>query len=344
MMCNMEENINMKNTSKMMKAFTLYLIIFMSITMLCACGRSKKADSQVVIWTSGEDYRNEFYLSELKTKFPDYDITLEYMNSSNIAAKVNEEKGNCEVDIICSEEYCYLYLIENQLATLDDFDFSVYLDDIVPESHKFSPELKNSGCIIINPKVLEDSGVPVPKSYKDLLDPQYKGLISMPNPASSGTGYMFLRQLVNEWGEDEAFRYFESLSENILQYTSSGSGPVNALIQGEAGIGLGMTAQAVKEINQGVNLKIVSFEEGFPYSMYGNAMMAKSADRQAVQDIFKYLSTDLCVENNKRFFPEQIYKDSVPEYKGYPKNIHYGNMTNDTIEEKERMLKKWMFS
>lgn len=312
---------------------------------LVGCGSNQGAESKdVVIWTSGEDYKNEYYLSSLKERFPDYNITLEYMNTSTIAAKVKEEGDKAAVDIICSEEYGYLYMIEDQLAVLEDFDFSMFLDDIVPESHKFTPEVKNGGCVILNRKVLEAKSVSVPSSYEELLDPQYKGLISMPSPASSGTGYMFLRQLVNEWGEEEAFAFFERFSENVLQYTSSGSGPVNALVQGEVGVGLGMTSQAVTEINEGVDLDIVFFEEGSPFSMYGNAMMAKSAGRQAVKDVFNFLATDLCKGNNEKFFPDQIFKDFAPVVERYPQNIRYGDMSNDTMEEKERLLSRWSFS
>lgn len=163
----------------------------------------------------------------------------------------------------------------------------------------------------------------------------------MPNPASSGTGYMFLRQLTNEWGEDEAFTWFESFSNNVLQYTTSGSGPVNALKQGEVGIGLGMISQAVKEINDGVNLEILFFDEGAPYSMYGNAVLKKSATKQGVMDVFNYLSTELCKGNNERFFPDKIYKNFTPTVEGFPTNISYGNMSNDTLSEKERLLAKW---
>lgn len=65
-------------------------------------------------------------------------------------------------------------------------------------------------------------------------------------------------------GEDQAFSYFDKLIENILQYTSSGSEPVNALDQNEVAIGLGMTFQAVQEINKGANLEITFFNEGAP--------------------------------------------------------------------------------
>lgn len=319
------------------------VLLFLLLCAFVLSGCKKKDDKKVVIWTSGEDYRNEYYLSALKEKFPDYEIVLEYMGSSEIAAKVKEEGKKSSCDIILSEEYGYLDMIEDELAELKDFDFSPFLDDIVPASHKYTPELKNGGCIILNNSVLSEKGLSEPEFYQDLLDPSFKDLISMPSPASSGTGYMFLRQLTNEWGEDEAFAYFDKLTENILQYTSSGSGPINALIQGEVAVGLGMTSQAVTEINEGVDLSVKFFPEGSPFSMYGNAVLLKSADRPAVMDVFNYLSTDLAKENNQRFFPDQIFKDFVPEIEGYPTDIPYGNMENDTRSEKERLLEKWTY-
>lgn len=327
----------------MKRIVSLVCMCALILLLLAGCA-GKKSENKIVIWTSGEDYKNEYYLTECQKQFPDYDITMEYMNSSSIAAKVMEEGEDCSCDIILSDEYGYLYMCEDYLAELKDFDFSVFMDEIVPESHKFTPEVKNGGCIVINPAVLESKGLEAPTCYQDLLDPKYQGLISMPSPASSGTGYMFLRQLTNEWGEEEAFKFFEGLTKNILQYTSSGSGPVNALVQGEAAIGLGMTSQAVVEIGQGVDLDIVFFDEGSPYSMYGNAVLAKSADRECVMDVFNYLATDLCKGDNELYFPDQIFKDFAPEVEGFPKNIHYGDMSNDTLSEKERLVAKWTFS
>lgn len=321
--------------------FTLTTTILAA--MLCGCG-GKQDNKTVIIWTSGEDYKNEYYLTECQKKFPDYDIVLEYMNTSTIAAKVVEEGVNCSCDIIISEDYGYLDKCQEYLAELTDFDFSIFLDDIVPENHKFTPESKQGGCIIINPNVLEERGLAVPAGYQDLLKPEYKGLVSMPSPLSSGTGYMFLRQLTNEWGEDEAFDYFEKLSENVLQYTSSGSGPVNALIQGEVAVGLGMTAQAVTEINEGVELEVLFFEEGSPTNLYGNAVLKNSAQRSCVMKVFNYLATDLCRGANEQFFPDQIFKDFVPALENYPTGIHYGDMSDNTLSEKERLQGKWTFN
>lgn len=330
----------MKKTVRIM---AILLVIASVIAVFSACmnsGSTKK--EKIVIWTSGEDYKNEYYLTEAQKKFPGYDIELIYMSSSAIAAKVVEEGDNCSADLIISEEYNYLEKCADYLATLSDFDYSVFLDAIVPANKKYTPELKNGGCIIVNTKVLADKGIAEPTSYEDLLKPEFKGLISMPSPKSSGTGYMFLRQLTNEWGEDKAYEYFDKFSENVLQYTSSGSGPVKALEAREVAVGLGMTSQAVVKINAGnTELKILFFEEGSPYSMYGNAVLKKSASRKAVMDVFNYIATDLCKGDNEKYFPDQIYKDFIPQAVGFPTGIKYGNMSNDTQAEKERLLSKW---
>lgn len=311
---------------------------------LTGCGDSAKQDNKITLWTSGEDYKNENYLTGLQARFPEYEFTMEYMNSSTIAAKIIAEGEKSTCDIILSNEYGYLEMCKDYLAELDFVDFEQFLPEIVPEHRRYSPEVKNGGCIILNLDVLEKKGLDKPASYEDLLDPQYEGLISMPNPASSGTGYMFLRQLTNEWGEDEAFAYFEKLDKNILQYTSSGSGPINALVQGEVAIGLGMTSQAVVEINRGAPLEIVFFEEGSPYSMYGYAVLASSVDRDGIEEIFTYLTTELCKDNHEKYFPDQIFDGYKAEIEGFPKDIEYGDMSNDTLEEKERLVAKWPFS
>ena len=135
-------------------------------------------------------------------------------------------------DISYDLEYGYVDKLRSVLADLSAYDTSQYVEDLVDPGMNVLPGTRNGGCIAINRKMLEDKGLPVPTSYQDLLKPEYKGLISMPNPKSSGTGYMFLKSLVNAWGAEEAFDYFKALPPNVLAYTSSGSGPVNALVQG----------------------------------------------------------------------------------------------------------------
>lgn len=324
----------------MKRILSMALVLVLALSTLVGCGNNA-ADNKVVIYSSAEEYRNEYLQQRLKEQFPDYEITIEYMTSGNQAAKLLAEGGSTACDISYDLEYGYVDKLRENLADLSSYDSGIFLDELVDSQNQVLPELRNGGCIAVNPDVLAAKGLAEPASYQDLLKPEYKGLISMPSPKSSGTGYMFLKALVNAWGEEEALAYFDQLSENILQYTSSGSGPVNALVQGEAAIGLAMTAQTVTEINNGANLKILFFEEGSPYSLYGMAMVKGKETRPAVKEVFDFFYNTLVREEKAKFFPEKIYKSEDYTVENYPTDIQYADMSNNTADEKERLLAKW---
>lgn len=324
------------------KFISAALIIALCMPLiLTSCGEKKES---VLIYTSAEDFKVEDMTAVLNEKFPDYDITIEYMSTGNHAAKLLSEGVNTDCDITHDMEYGYLSKLDaaGVLADLSEYDKSIYSDD-TNVSENYIIELRNGGGIIVNTDVLKAKGLAEPTCYEDLLKPEYKNLISMPNPKSSGTGYMFLKSLVNAWGEDEAFEYFEKLTDNVLQYTSSGSGPVNALIQGEAAIGLGMIAHAVTQINEGAPLKVLFFEEGAPFSLYGQSIIKGKETRPAVKEVFDYLINEYLYRGNEKFFPEQIFKDKTYEIENYPTDIKYSDMSNDSIQEKERLLEKWVY-
>lgn len=298
----------------------------------------------IIIYTSAEDYRVAYMNERLWEEFPEYNIIIEYMPTGNHAAKLLAEGKNTVCDITYDLEYTYLAQLENEglLADLSGYDFSVFEEDTVKSSY-YMPEYRNGGAIVINPSVLSAKGLDVPTCYDDLLKPEYKGLISMPNPASSGTGYMFLLAMVNERGEEEAFAYFDRLAENVLQFTSSGSGPVNALIQGEVAIGLGITGTAVKAINDGAELEIIFFEEGSPYALYGLGIVNGKETNPAVKAVFDFLYGTYGYENCEKFFPEPIYRDRTFAVSNYPENIQYCDMNGDTPQTKAKLLEKWKY-
>ena len=328
-----------------MKTICRLLALLLALSLLCvafaACGSDKET---VVIYSSAEDYSIANLQARLDAEFPEYDIVIEYLSTGNHAAKLLAEGKSTECDIVHDLDYGYLAKLAKAgvLADLSSYDFSIYTEDSV-ESDRYLVECRNGGAVIVNTEVLAARGLAEPTSYADLLKPEYKNLISMPNPKSSGTGYMFLKSLVNAWGEEEAFDYFDKLTPNVLQYTSSGSGPVNALVQGEVAVGLGMTAQAVIQINDGAPLKVLYFEEGSPYNMYGQTMIDGKDEREAVKRVFDYLVKVYSYENNEKFLPEKIFKDKDYTLENYPTNIKYSNMTNNSIEEKERLLAKWKY-
>lgn len=330
---------------KNFKRCVAFLMILVLSLGACLSLGSCSGKETIVIYSSAEDFRIASIQQSLNEKFPQYNIVIEYKDSGSHAAAIKASGTSVGCHISHDLEYSYAQNLTEYFANIEDFiDESNYeKDTIIAESKYFAPEVRNGGAIILNMDVInEKCGGKVPETYEDLLDPVYKGLISMPDPASSGTGYMFLLALVNKWGEDEAVEYFAKLSENVKSFSTSGSGPVNALVLEEVAIGLGMTSQAVQQINKGVNLEIKFFEEiGSPYSLYGQAIIKGNENNEAVVEVFKYLCNEVTREQSENYYPEKIFTDTKNNVKNYPSNIAYADMSNNTLERKEALLEIW---
>jgi len=322
-----------------MKKIILLCTSLLLVLFLGGCSEKKE---EVLIISCLDDSRNGKIQELFSEKFPDYNIQIQYLSSGNAAAKLKTEGSETDCDIILALEVSYLQLNQETLADHSDYDTENFVEDSLPGDNTYLPWERYSGCIAIREDILKEKGLAIPTSYDDLLKPEYQGLISMPNPKASGTGYFFLLDMVTTRGEEEAFEYFDALAKNVLHFTSSGSGPVNDLIQGEVAIGLGMTFQSVSEINKGVAIDVHYFEEGAPYNFSGFAMIEGKETNPVVREVFDYLYSDV-VQMDKEFYsPEQIFKDQTNSFPNYPQDIIYADMNWDNaVETKDKLLAKW---
>ena len=83
----------------------------------------------------------------------------------------------------------------------------------------------------------------VPKTYTDLLDPQWKGKMAWRIGSSTGTP-LFLTNLRLAWGDENAARYFEKLKRQMIANFGAGSARtmVDRVIAGEYAIALNVFA------------------------------------------------------------------------------------------------------
>ncbi len=122
-------------------------------------------------------------------------------------------------------------------------------------------------CFESNTRMLEKYGLTAPRSWEDLIKPEYEGHIQMANPGSSGTAYNVLATMVQILGEDRAFDYMKELDKNITQYTRSGSAPGKNASIGEVTIAIGYAHDGVKLVDTGYPLEITFPEEGTGYEV-----------------------------------------------------------------------------
>ena len=118
-----------------------------------------------------------------------------------------------------------------------------------------------------NTEIVAKKKLPVPKCWKDLINPAYKGEIMLGNPNSSGTAYLMLATLVQVFGEDEAFKYMAEVNRNVSQYARSGIGPMTAVTRGETALGSTVLHGVINEIVRGFPVLPVLPCEGVGYEI-----------------------------------------------------------------------------
>lgn len=71
----------------------------------------------------------------------------------------------------------------------------------------------------------EPKGIKPPTTLQDLLKPEFKGEIIMPDPRKSGTGNTFISSILQSMGEEKGWAYLKSLKPQVAQFTPSGFTP-----------------------------------------------------------------------------------------------------------------------
>ncbi len=113
-----------------------------------------------------------------------------------------------------------------------------------------------------NSELLAKKKIPVPKTWNDLLKPEYKGEIQVADPRASGTAYTMIATLVQIMGEDKAFDYLAALHKNVSTYPRSGTGPIKAVARGEATVSISFIHDAPGEKAQGFPVETVTPTDG----------------------------------------------------------------------------------
>lgn len=320
-----------------MKKKMLLIAMLFVLVLLTGC----ESKNKVVIYTSMEEERNQKLIEMVKEEFPDLNVVVQYMATGNSAAKIKNEGSKVEADIVLDLETAHMKEVQDNFANLSSFDTSFYLDGVNTATN-YLTWIKYTMNLIIDNKYFEEHNLSVPKTYEDLLKPEYKDLIAMPDPKTSGTGYAFYLNVVNIMGEDNAIEYFKKLKNNLREFTTSGSGPTNLLKQGEIAIAMGMTAQGVEAINAGYDFSIIELDTGSPYNTTSCGIIKGRETNEDVVKVFNWLIKDYGRFDKENYMPDKILKDQENKIKNYPENLKDANMEGiDSTEIKERLIEKW---
>lgn len=249
-------------------------------------------EKELNIYTAFEDDQIADYLEEFQELYPDVTINITRDSTGIITAKLLAEKANPMADLVWGLSATSLLVLESE-GMLEPYA-PVGIERILPEFKDSAFPPTWVGCdawetaFLVNKAVLADKGInKIPRTYEDLTDPVYKGLIAMPNPASSGTGLLTVNGVIALMGEDEAWNYLDRLHENIAVYLHSGSAPARNTATGEYGIGISFGYRCLRSAKDLGDMGEVVFpEEGSGWDVEANALMRRAEGSKEIAKIF----------------------------------------------------------
>jgi iron(III) transport system substrate-binding protein len=198
-----------------------------------------------------------------------------------------------------------------------------------------------------NTEVMRKKKLPVPRCWKDLVDPVYKGEIMFGNPNSSGTAYLMLATLVQVFGEDAAFKYLRDVHANVNQYARSGIGPMTAVTRGETAIGSTVLHGVINEIVRGFPVEPVLPCEGVGYEVGSTAVIKGARNLDAAR---KFIDFALSADGQKVGL--EVKEFAIPTNRGVAlppqvpklsdlKLIDYDFAKYGSSAERRRLLDRW---
>ena len=259
-------------------------------------------------------------------------VELLSMSSGEVLSKLRAEGGTPSADLWFGGGIdAFMGAKEDGLLEQVTFDASADLADTFKDTdgYWFSKGITIVG-FLVNDTLLDELNLTAPASWADLLNGEYAGEIIMSNPAISGTNYAVVNALLQTLGEEDGWKYFEDLNENIAYYGKRGSDPLNKVTADEFAIGISYIDRGVEAKTEEYPVSIVYPTDGIPWVPEGVAVFKNSDNVEAAKYFVEWLFSN---DDNLRMLAEIDKKDGLKLVKPSLEGVELGYDTAILMEE-----------
>jgi iron(III) transport system substrate-binding protein len=304
--------------------------------------------AELTVYTAVEAVDLDRYKETFEKAHPD--ITINWVRDSTgvMTAKLLAEKNNPQADVVWGLAATSLLLLKTEEM----------LEPYAPEGvEKLSPEFVDSdtppswvgmdayvAALCFNTVEAEKLGLTLPTSWEDLTKPEYAGHIVMPNPNSSGTGYLSVSGWIQTMGEDAAWDYMDALHQNIASYTHSGSKPCKMAGAGEAIIGISFGFPGANAKAAGAPIEIIFPEEGSGWEAEATAIIAGTSNLDAAKTLVDWSVTPEANEMYNVGYAVVAYPGVAKPVEYLPADLEQHMIENDfewAANNRARILEEW---
>lgn len=247
------------------------------------------------VYTALETDQIKAYQESFNKSFPDVEIKWTRDSTGIITAKFLAEKAKPVADVVMGVA----------ASSMSVFDREGLLQGYAPANLKaVNPRFTSGGtqptwvgmnvfgaAICYNVAEAMKQGLPKIESWKDLLRPEFKGKVVMPNPASSGTGFLDVTAWLQMFGEQGGWDYMDALHQNVAVYTHSGSKPCVMAGAGEFPVGISFEYRANVVRTKGAPIDVLFPKEGLGWDLESIGIVKGTPKLDAAKKLADWAST-----------------------------------------------------
>ena len=332
----------------MTRHFRRTLGICATVAAALASGAASAQKTELLVYTALETDQLKAYTESFQKTNPNIDLKFVRDSTGVITAKLLAEKANPQADAILgvAASSMEIFKAEGLLAPYAPVGFSSL-------NRKFS-EAGNppawvgqdvfAAVVCYNTVEGAKKGIPKPETWADLTKPVYKGQITMPNPASSGTGFFDVSAWLQTMGEAGGWKYMDALHENIAQYTHSGSKPCRQSGAGEFVVGISFDFRGNDVKAKGAPVELVFPREGLGWDLEAAGIMKATKKMDAAKKLMDWVATREANEAYAKNFAIVAHPAVKPVLAHIPADLESRLIKNDfayAAKNRDKILAEW---
>jgi iron(III) transport system substrate-binding protein len=308
------------------------------------------AETRLTVYTALEADELEPLRKGFQAAHPDIDIDWVRDSTGIITAKILAEidAGNPQADVFLGTSATSLLVVDGKDMLLP------YAPDGLDKLDSKFRDSRNpphwvgidayAAVVCYNTVEAAKFNLPKPASWQDLLDPVYKDHLVMPNPNSSGTGFLTVSSWLQLMGEDAAWTFMDSLHQNMARYTHSGSKPCRLAAAGEHPIGISFAFRGAKLIAKGAPLDLILPKEGVGWEIEASGIIKTTKKLEAAKKLMDWHISPAAMAVYNEFLPILAIPEVAKPVEHFPENMLDMMIDNDfgwAADNRSRILGKW---
>ena len=306
------------------------------------------AETELTVYTAVEAEDLKRYAELFNKDHPDIKIKWVRDSTGIVTAKLLAEKNNPQVDVVWGLAATSLLLLKSEgmlepyaAKGVDKLD-PKFVDQSDPPTWVGMDAWVASVCY--NTVEAAKHNLTPPKTWKDLTKEIYKGHVIMPNPNSSGTGFLDVSSWLQMFGEDGGWTFMDGLHVNIARYTHSGSKPCKLAAAGEIPIGISFAFRGAKSKAKGAPIEIIVPDEGVGWDMEATAIVAGTDKLDAAKTLVDWSITRKANEMYNTGYAVVAMPGVAKPVEHFPTNLLDKMIKNDfefAASNRKRILSEW---